>query len=97
MLPTCELQDQLILRFQGRLDTARCTQIESQVRDMVASPAAPVIFDLDGVDFVCSSFLRLCVFAKGQAAGLGFQITNVHPSIKRVLKIAGLDSMLQRD
>jgi len=94
MLQTCEPNTPVGIRFEGRLDTARCAEIEADVRARVASPSGPVVFDLEGVDFVSSTFLRLCIFACKQAGSHGFRVVNVGPAIKRVFKIAGLDSML---
>lgn len=95
MIPTCDVQDRLVIRFEGRLDTARCAEIADEVRAATAAPAAPVVFDLSGVEFVCSAFLRLCICAHRGAGEHGFQIVNVHPAIKRVFKIAGLDAMFK--
>lgn len=64
------------------------------MRAAVTAPALPVVFDLEGVDFVASAFLRLCIFGLKQAGGHGFQVVNVGPCIKRVFKIAGLNAML---
>ena len=97
MLPTCEPQEKLVIRFEGSLDTAKCDEIEADVRGAVAGSTAPVVFDLDGVDFVSSAFLRLCIYARQQAGDHGFQIVNVGPYIKRVFKIAGLDAMLKTE
>jgi anti-anti-sigma factor len=94
MSPTCDPQNQLVLRFQGCMDTAKCGEIEADVRTSLADADQPVVFDLDAVDFVSSSFLRLCIIARRQASPNGFQIVNVCPMVKRVFKIAGLDGML---
>ncbi len=95
MLPTCVPGETIAIRFEGRLDTATCARIERDVQAAVTDPDRPVVFDLDGVEFVSSSFLRLCVYAYKQAANHGFRVTNVGPSIKRVFKIAGFDGMLE--
>lgn len=92
---TCELQDHLLIRFEGRMDTARCTEIAEEVRTAVTAPSGPVVFDLQQVDFVASAFLRLCIYAYQQAGSRGFQIVHAGPSIKRVFKIAGLDAMFK--
>jgi anti-anti-sigma factor len=97
MLPVCEPQDKLVIQFKGSMDTAKCAQIEGDMRAAVASPNAPIVFDLSGVNFVSSSFLRLCIYAYQQARHHGFQVVNVSPSVTRVFKIAGLDAMLKGD
>jgi anti-anti-sigma factor len=92
---TCESPDRLLIRFEGRLDTARCAEIGDELRAAVTAPAGPVVFDLQQVDFISSAFLRLCIFAHQQAGNHGFQVSHACPTIKRVLKIAGLDAMFQ--
>jgi anti-anti-sigma factor len=97
MVQTCEPGKNILIEFDGRLDTAKCLKIEASVRDMVIGTSVPVVFDLGKVEFVSSSFLRLCIYALQQAGVHGFQIINACPSIKRVFKIAGLDAMLKND
>jgi anti-anti-sigma factor len=94
MTSTCEPQEQLIIRFKGLLDTIRCDEIGPDIRAQLAEPREPVVFDLSGVDFVSSSFLSLCIYARRRAGDHGFQVINVCPMVKRVFKIAGLDGML---
>jgi anti-anti-sigma factor len=53
-----------------------------------------IIFDLEGVDFVASSFLRLSLIAaKGVTKG-NFSIINTDPLVFKVYKISGLASLL---
>jgi anti-anti-sigma factor len=94
MPQTCESQEQLRIEFEGSLDTAKCMQIEAEVRGAVDGSTVPVVFDLAKVDFISSAFLRLCIHAQHQAKEHGFRIAGAGPSVKRVLKIAGLDAML---
>jgi anti-anti-sigma factor len=82
-------------KFTGRLDTAKCAQIEPDLRALLARVEGPVVFDLDGVEFVSSAFLRLCIYAHRNAGDHGFEIINAAPPIKKVFKIAGLDTMLK--
>jgi anti-anti-sigma factor len=95
MFPTCEPRETLVIPLQGTLDTARCEQLEADVHLALAGASVLVVFDLTGVDFICSAFLRICVRTHKQAKTQGFRIVNVAPPIKRVFKIAGLDMMLQ--
>jgi anti-anti-sigma factor len=95
MIPTCELQDRLVVRFEGRMDTARCAEVATELRLSLAASPVPVVFDLAEVDFVSSAFLRLCIYAYQQASVQGFRIVNAGPFVKRVFKIAGLDGMFK--
>ncbi len=82
------------IEFEGRLDLVKCMEIESDVHEAVTNSDRRIEFDLAAVDFVSSSFLRLCVFAHKQVGSGQFQVVNVNPTIKRVFKIAGLDMMV---
>lgn len=97
MTPTCTSEDRLVIGFAGRMDTARCARVEPDVRAAVTRTARPVVFDLAGVEFISSSFLRLCIYALQQAGEHGFHVVHAGPSVKRVFKIAGLDAMLDAD
>ncbi|MEI8373552.1 MAG: STAS domain-containing protein [Planctomycetota bacterium] len=97
MLDVCKSQDKQVIRFEGRMDTDKCAKIETEVRTAVSGSSIPIIFDLDGVDFISSAFLRFCIYGQQQAGDHGFQIVNVGPCIKRVFKIAGLDAMLKAE
>lgn len=95
MSETLEFQEPLIVRFTGCMDTVKCAEMEAEVLAALADAIQqPIVFDLDGVDFVSSAFLRLCILAQRRVGDYGFRIINVCPMVKRVFKIAGLDGML---
>ena len=84
----------LNISFEGRMDTATCSGIEKDVGVEIEKAGKPVIFDLAGVDFVSSAFLRICILAAKTAATGKFQVVNAAPQIKKVFKIAGMDQFL---
>jgi len=94
MLNACQTTKETRIEFEGQMDTVRCEELETDVRCAVAQSSMTVVFDLAQVDFVSSSFLRLCLTVRQQAGGRGFRIVNVCPPVKRVFKIAGLDMLL---
>lgn len=53
-----------------------------------------IVFDLDGVTYVASGFLRLCMSAAGKVEKGNFSVIHTDPQIMKVYKIAGLDSLL---
>ena len=84
----------LICAFTERLDTARCLEIEEELFNKVRESKAPLVFNLQGVDYVASGFLRMCLRA-AKEVGLGnFSVINVHPNVKKVFKIAGFDKQI---
>jgi len=77
--------------FPERMDTLACEKYQAQIDQQVTQAPTPVTFDMNGVAYVASSFLRICLktaqaLAKGQ-----FELVNVGPEVKKVFKIAGLD------
>lgn len=84
----------LAFSFSGRLDTIECARIEGDVTQQTEGTGLPVIFDLAGVEFVSSAFLRLCMMVQRKAAGSKLSLINVSPTIKKVFKISGLDALV---
>lgn len=77
------------------MDTLACEQIEGELQASLAAADTHVVFDLEGVKFVSSAFLGLCVRAYQKTSAHGFEVIHVEPSIKRVFKIAGLEGMFK--
>jgi len=83
----------IVCKFLGRMDTTRCVEAEKIVMDSIDA-AEVIVFDLDGVEYIASSFLRLCGKASHKVVDGNFSIVNVTPSVKKVFKIAGLAERL---
>lgn len=83
----------VVCKFLGRMDTAKCMEIEKKVIDSIAG-ASKVAFDLDGIDYIASAFLRLCIKASHSVNPGNFSVINVTPAVKKVFKIAGLAEIL---
>jgi len=85
--------------FTGRMDTVAsgsATEAFNAEMERLRGRAETlrIVFDLAGVDFIASSFLRLSLIAaKGVAKG-NFSIVGADQQILKVFKIAGLSSIL---
>lgn len=79
--------------FSGRLDTVQCINVEKQLMENI-NGAEVIVFDLNGVEYIASSFFRLCGKASHIARPGNFSVINVTPSVKKVFKIAGLAEIL---
>ena len=88
-------EGKLLCRFQGPLDTGTCQAIEADILAKVQAAEAPVVFDLKGVEYVGSAFLRLCLMVSTQVGPERFSVVNVHPFVKKVLMIANLSAFLK--
>ncbi len=84
--------------FNGRMDTlavqkiSEIIQINLPVKDGKSNDM--IIFDLQNVDYISSSFIRICVSVAKQARPGQFSIINCQPFIKKTFKISGLDDIL---
>jgi len=94
MSVTFERKDEkLVFTFEGRMDTIKCMTAEKEVIENI-DESDLVVFDLKGVDYIASSFLRLCGRASNTVNAGNFSIINVTPPVKKVFKIAGLADRL---
>ncbi len=94
MVEFVESPGTLTCRFGSRMDTSTCQAIEASVRQRTAGTPDAVVFDLAGVDYVSSAFLRLCQVVYKQVEGGRFRICNASPLVTRVFKIAGFDKLV---
>ncbi|MDD5033990.1 MAG: STAS domain-containing protein [Methylococcaceae bacterium] len=94
MLQSIQKDGNLVFQFSAHLDSMECSRIEEEVAQMTRTASQPVVFDLTGVDFVASAFLRLCIMVQRNAGGNPLTLVNVGPPIKKVFKISGLDTLL---
>lgn len=95
MIQLTEEQGRLRVTFPNRLDTATCDAVDQEVREQLLTVKQPVVFDLLGVVFVASMFLRICVTVSQALGNDRFSVTNLAPNVQRVFKIAGLDDFVR--
>ena len=97
-------EKQLTCIFKGRMDTVVSSQLMAELdskyislsenEDKNALLEFSIIFDIKEVNFISSSFIRICVAAKKRVKDGKFSIINSDPFIKKTFKIAGLDDIL---
>ena len=87
--------------FEGKLDTVMSLEFQPIIAEEIANcqkkkPGAglKVCFDFEKVDFITSTFIRVCVASAKTVGKENFSIINTNPLIKKTLKIAGLDEQL---
>jgi len=82
--------DRRVIQFNGQLHAAACGAINDDVMNDCEEADGPLTFDLEGVTFASSSFLRIVLAANRLKGRTGFAIVNVQPDVKKVFKMAGL-------
>ena len=90
----------LIFAFSGRLDTMTSTGIQDEVVAKISEggggeESVRVVFDMAGVNYVASSFLRLCCAAAKKVKPDKLLLVEVVPSVRRVFEMAGLNSIIE--
>jgi anti-anti-sigma factor len=89
--------DKLVCKFDGSMDTLACKELENDFSVVLSdceNDKVSLEMDLSGVDYIASSFLRLCGKAAQQLTVENVAIINVTPQVKKVFKIAGLADRL---
>lgn len=82
-------EGEVVCKFSDRMDTTKCLEAEKNVMKSIEG-AKKIVFDLKGVEYIASSFLRLCGKAYHKVGLENFSIINVMPNVKKVFKITGL-------
>ncbi|MEI6393427.1 MAG: STAS domain-containing protein [Verrucomicrobiota bacterium] len=89
-----ECDGRLVCTLEGHFDTAQSQELEATLKALL-KPTQAVTFEMHGVTYVCSCFLRVCVIVS-KAAGTGhFTLRGVAPPIKRVFKISGMSELFE--
>ncbi len=83
--------------LKGRMGTDRAEETLQIIQDKIEEfdrDDLKVNFDLKDVDYIASSFIRICVTTAKQLGEGNFSISNTTPMIKKVFKVAGLHEIL---
>ena len=85
----------MVCRFPTKkMDTVASTDADKDfLKSFSESGAVNIVFGLEGVNYVASGFLRLCVSAASKVERGKFSVINTDPQIMKVYKIAGLDTV----
>jgi len=88
----------ITLTFTGRMDTLAVTKVHEMIETEPVmknlKPEDKMVFDLKDVDYIASSFIRICVCHARQAGPGKFSMINCQPFVKKTFKISGLDGLL---
>jgi anti-anti-sigma factor len=87
-----ELDGKLVCTLVGHFDTLQSQKLEELLKARL-SPTQPVIFEMKDVTYICSAFLRVCVYVAKTVSAQNYTLLDVAPPIKRVFKMAGLSPL----
>jgi anti-anti-sigma factor len=84
----------LICSFTGSLNSDVCTKLTGGLSAKISETRGKVVFDLKGVDYIASSFLRTCQKFYKEVGSENFSIINVSPNVKKVFKMTGFEQFM---
>lgn len=79
-------KNSLVCSFTGRLDTQNCMQWQDELIAKVKELTLPVCFDLQGVNYIASSFLRVCLKVAKEVKSENLSLINFVLLLKRFSK-----------
>ncbi len=89
-----EVGDVLTCRFSGRVDTPAAMDMESELLDKVQGAGKPVVFDFNGLEYVASSFLRLCVKVVRILGSAKLKVVGASEEIRHILEMTGFAKLM---
>ena len=91
-----EKDGKLEIVFSGRMETVFISEEMDKILTKIADCDTDVDLNLEAVDYISSSFLRLCISALKSANGKKRKVlvTKLQPAVKKVFKIASLEAMI---
>ena len=84
----------IVYTFSYKMDTMCCREIDDTIDELIEKYDCPVVFDLTGVEYVSSSFLRICQRGAAAVGSENFEIINADPAVKKVFEISGMMNVL---
>ena len=89
--------NQIIAKFDGRLDTVAAQQIEETITPLFDNADRTIILDCEGMPFISSSGLRIFLKIRKEASAKGGKIylKNICPDVQQVFKMTKLDNIFE--
>ena len=82
-------------QFSGKLDTLKTQTIDIELKEKLTDEVKEVKFDLAQIEYISSSFLRICIATLRHTGKEQFKIINVSPTVLKVFQIANLTEIIQ--
>lgn len=86
----------IVVELVGELDLHGCDQLTTEVANVLRDPAEEIEVDAGRLRFTDSAGLRAVLMARAEAgrSGVAFRLSQVSPSVGRVIDMAGLSDLL---
>lgn len=83
--------------FNGRLDSAVADQLEKEMQPLMDSADKNIVLDCTGLEYICSSGLRLFLTLRKEVAKKGGTLTlsHINDDIRSVFTITGFFKLFE--
>ena len=86
--------EKMVFVFSKEMNTENCLSCMNEIIEKTNASKKPVVFDVKKIEYVASIFLSMCIQIHKERGSQNFRLQNVHPNVKKVFKIAKLDSYI---
>jgi anti-anti-sigma factor len=86
-----------IIELEGRLDVHLSLEIEQAVNDIIDKGEKYLLFDLEGVQYLSSSGLRIFIAAMRKLKSIdgSLKLANMSDSVKKIFKVVELIDLFE--
>jgi anti-anti-sigma factor len=86
-----------IIHLEGRLDVHLSLEIEQFINTLIDDGEKYLLFDLEGVQYLSSSGLRIFIAAMRRVKGLdgSIKLANMSESVKKIFKVVELIDLFE--
>jgi anti-sigma B factor antagonist len=93
-----ERADRVILELGGELDLANAARLQSAIDNTAAAAKPLIVLDLERLEFIDSSGLRVILAGaeRARARGQRFALTPASEQVERLLEVTGATKRLTR-
>ncbi|MBL7157774.1 MAG: STAS domain-containing protein [Candidatus Omnitrophica bacterium] len=86
--------EKTVFVFFKEMNTENCLSCMNEVIEKTNASKKPVVFDMKKIEYIASVFLSMCIQIHKERGSQNFRLQNLHPNVKKVFKIAKLDSYI---
>jgi anti-sigma B factor antagonist len=90
------VDDVTVIQLEGKMNTATSSDADAHLSRLIASGSSKLLLNMEGVDYISSSGLRV-ILANGKKVGTSggkIAFCSLNPSVGEVFRISGFNSIV---
>lgn len=92
-----KIENFIVLKIKGRIDTIHSVELEAEVNQLLESGEKEFIFNCSEMNYISSSGLRVFLVAQKKVISLKgkLYLCNLQPAIQEVFRISGFSNLFR--